>query len=399
MDAASAGEDRAQFFLDLSGWNVELAIQSYYDFDSAEAPQEFNPRENLLQDLIDNVDGGDDDTAAEMADENPNPRPANEPQNKDSNNNQRQRQAAAGGIATLSSLRENPDQDQGQHRQAFYAGGSEHSGQQVLGPNGRKKNTDRIVSDMFKQAKENAEVLDPSEAGPSSRFSAFTGSGYSLGTEAIDSQQIAGPSAPGTQENTRNVLKFWSNGFSIDDGPLRAYDDPANAAFLESIRRGEIPDELSQNGRIREKDISMQDHRDSEYQPPPKKAQPAFVGEGHRLGTPASELIAQSASALPNDPKSKEKAAADAAAFINFDASQPNTKIQVRLADGSRMIIQINLSRLVSDLRQYICISRPEYAVIPFNLMTTFPNKVIEDETATIQASGLANASVVQRLV
>ena len=63
------------------------------------------------------------------------------------------------------------------------------------------------------------------------------------------------------------------------------------------------------------------------------------------------------------------------------------------------MVIQINLSRLVSDLRQYICISRPEYAVIPFNLMTTFPNKVIEDETATIQASGLANASVVQRLV
>lgn len=276
-----------------------------------------------------------------MADEapNPNPRP---PQSKDNNNNQRAARAqAAGGIATLSSIRDNPDDHEEQHRQAFYAGGSETSGQQVLGPNSRKPNTDRIVSDMFKQAKENAEVLDPSEAGPSSRFSAFTGSGFTLGSDADDSRQTAGPSAPktsdeSTNENRRNVLKFWNNGFSIDDGPLRAYDDPANGPFLASIRNGEIPSELSQGGRLREKDISMEDHRDAEYEPPKKKPQPAFAGEGHRLGTPASELIAQSASALPNDPASKEKAAADAAAHINFDASQPNTKIQVRLADGSR---------------------------------------------------------------
>lgn len=273
-----------------------------------------------------------------MADEVP-PRP---PQSKDNNNNQRRAQAAGGvgGIATLSSIRDNPDDDQ-EHRQAFYAGGSETSGQQVLGPNSRKPNSDRIVSDMFKQAKENAEVLDPSEAGPSSQFSAFTGSGFTLGSDANDSRQTGIPSAPKTSEeaadeNRRNVLKFWNNGFSIDDGPLRAYDDPANAPFLASIRNGEIPSELSQGGRLREKDISMEDHRDAEYEPPKKKPQPAFAGAGHRLGTPASELIAQSASALPKDPASKEKAAADAAAHINFDASQPSTKIQVRLADGSR---------------------------------------------------------------
>ena len=34
------------------------------------------------------------------------------------------------------------------------------------------------------------------------------------------------------------VLKFWSNGFSVDDGPLRSFDDPANEQFLSSVRQG-----------------------------------------------------------------------------------------------------------------------------------------------------------------
>lgn len=28
-------------------------------------------------------------------------------------------------------------------------------------------------------------------------------------------------------------ITFWSNGFTVDDGPLRSLDDPENASFLE----------------------------------------------------------------------------------------------------------------------------------------------------------------------
>lgn len=34
------------------------------------------------------------------------------------------------------------------------------------------------------------------------------------------------------------LLKLWSNGFSLDDGELRPYNDPVNAQFLESVKRG-----------------------------------------------------------------------------------------------------------------------------------------------------------------
>lgn len=62
------------------------------------------------------------------------------------------------------------------------------------------------------------------------------------------------------------------------------------------------------------------------------------------------------------------------------------------------LVAHINTARLVSDLRQFISLARPEYGPVSFELMTTFPNKVIDNEAATIAASGLANASIVQRL-
>lgn len=34
------------------------------------------------------------------------------------------------------------------------------------------------------------------------------------------------------------VLKLWKNGFSVDNEPLRDFNDPANKEFLESISKG-----------------------------------------------------------------------------------------------------------------------------------------------------------------
>lgn len=58
----------------------------------------------------------------------------------------------------------------------------------------------------------------------------------------------------------------------------------------------------------------------------------------------------------------------------------------------------MNLTHTISDIRNYICNSRPHYAATTFILMTTFPNKELEDESLTIKEAQLANASIVQRL-
>lgn len=57
-------------------------------------------------------------------------------------------------VRTLSNLKPDPDSGESSEEeegQAFYAGGSEHSGQQVLGPpRGRRAD---IVSDMFRSVR------------------------------------------------------------------------------------------------------------------------------------------------------------------------------------------------------------------------------------------------------
>lgn len=42
-------------------------------------------------------------------------------------------------------------------------------------------------------------------------------------------------------EIATRVLTFWSNGFSIEDGPLQSYDEPQSKALLESLNRGTAP--------------------------------------------------------------------------------------------------------------------------------------------------------------
>jgi hypothetical protein len=58
-----------------------------------------------------------------------------------------------GGPITLDALRdmESDSSDDDDNHEAFYTGGSESSGQQVLGP---AKNRDEIIAEMFKKAKQ-----------------------------------------------------------------------------------------------------------------------------------------------------------------------------------------------------------------------------------------------------
>lgn len=70
---------------------------------------------------------------------------------------------------------------------------------------------------------------------------AFAGAGHTLGSEDVESQYIPDPNAPSAQPEEASVVRrltFWRNGFSLEDGPLLHYDDPANEETLRSIDQG-----------------------------------------------------------------------------------------------------------------------------------------------------------------
>merc|ERR1712106_124529 len=87
------------------------------------------------------------------------------------------------------------------------------------------------------------------------------------------------------------VLKMWKEGFSLDDGDLRAYNDPAHREFLASVMRGTIPPELVKEAKGGEVHVDMEDHREEEFVKPKASARP-FQGSGNVLGSIAPAVAA-----------------------------------------------------------------------------------------------------------
>ena len=83
------------------------------------------------------------------------------------------------------------------------------------------------VDSLFNQARQMGAVEGPIDnARSSSSSSSFTGTGRLLTGETVRS-------APDQPESIIHNIVFWSNGFTVNDGPLRRLDDPENASFLE----------------------------------------------------------------------------------------------------------------------------------------------------------------------
>ncbi|XP_035707253.1 monothiol glutaredoxin-4 isoform X2 [Folsomia candida] len=122
--------------------------------------------------------------------------------------------------------------------------------------------------------------------------------------------------------------------------------------------------------------------------------QPSFTGEGRRLGAEDNNLSVEANSSTSGSSVSVESAQR----AMGVDESKPVTKINVRMADGSKSTVTLNLSQPVSSIREFICAIRPDQASKSFVIMTTFPSKVYENEEISIEEAKLMNAVVVQKM-
>ncbi|KAL1419492.1 hypothetical protein MTO96_025401 [Rhipicephalus appendiculatus] len=193
------------------------------------------------------------------------------------------------------------------------------------------------------------------------------------------------------QPSVSKVLKMWEDGFSLDDGPLRAYDDASSQQFLQSIRQGEVPAEMLQEAEGAEVDLIMEDHRHEQFFAPHRVKVTPFEGTGHRLGAVTPTMIRRTATTPP-----LEQAEANAKKAINLNEALPTTNIQIRLSDGSRLVAHMNQTNTVADIRKYIVNARPEYEATTFTLQTMFPRKELTNEKATLKEANLLNVVIVQ---
>ncbi|XP_011703900.1 PREDICTED: NSFL1 cofactor p47 isoform X2 [Wasmannia auropunctata] len=293
-------------------------------------------------------------------------------------------------FGTLNDLHGSDSSSEEEEGQAFYAGGSEHSGQQVLGPGKKKKD---LITDMFKSCQEQSIAADPPKIGGQQRPNTFRGTGYKLGQTSSDSEVVMGANADQQSSNGLIILKLWKDGFTINDSEIRSYEEAENRDFLDAIKRGEIPTEIRQQVQGAEVRLDMEDHRHETYVPPKTKVK-AFSGKGHMLGSPSPATVGMT---VPTDPADQAANEAQAKKDLELDTSKPTTTLQIRLADGSIVKAQFNLTHTVADLRRYIITMRPQYALRDFSLLTVYPTKELAEDK-TIEEAGLQNSAIMQRL-
>ena len=210
----------------------------------------------------------------------------------------------------------------------------------------------------------------------------FRGSGQTLGGDGVESRVIpdsrgsAIPTATSDGPVQERILHIWTDGFSIDDGELRRFDDPQNRADLQMIREGRAPIHLM-NVRLDQRvDVKLQQHNE-DYRPLPKIYRP-FGGEGRRLGSPVpGELAAAQHSVAPTTSASSSSQAP----ATGVDESQPTLTLRIQLPDGTRLPARFNTSQTVGDVYDFVLRSSPSInSGRPWVLSTTFPNKEHEEK-------------------
>jgi UBX domain-containing protein 1 len=234
-----------------------------------------------------------------------------------------------------------------------------------------------------------------SAAGASSQ--AFRGAGQTLGGDGVESRVIPGANRPTTRSQTNQgeqgqpegetqerVLHLWSDGFSVDDGPLHRFDDDRNRHDLDMIRSGRAPLHLMNVSPDQPVDVKLQQHNEEWHQLP--KIYRPFGGQGRRLGSPVpGEGVAAPAAPRGAAPSAAATSSSTASGpSTQVDESQPTITLRIQLPDGTRLPARFNTSMTVGDVYEFITRASPDVRSRSWVLSTTFPNKEHDDKSLVL---------------
>ena len=402
-----ADADKARFFLESAAGDVAAAVEAFFEHGEGEG-----------------APGSEDPAPGSGAPEGPGAAPvaaaAASPAARPTRSTRSTRAAGKGNVRGFGDLGKTSDgggDDDDDEPTEWYTGGAA-SGSVVQDPTKRKNpvGADRMRA-ALDGAREHGAVDGTREdletrpgagvSGASSFGGAFVGSGRTLGSTAAEASV---PSAAAAKETAdapssaaeapqTHVVTFWSNGFTVNDGPLRAYDDPRNTPFMEAVSKGQCPPELVPANPTTPININLV-RKDADYEPPPEPKYVAFSGAGRTLASPPSPTAAppEIDTAPPDPAKGTAKEKTPFSGEWSCDDSKPSASVQLRLRDGSRKVAKFNLTHTVRDVRAFIASAAPaaagdgNYAL----QLAGFPPERLDDEARAV-GDGLAGAVIIQR--
>lgn len=162
-------------------------------------------------------------------------------------------------------------------------------------------------------------------------------------------------------ESAIRHLTFWRDGFTVEDGELMRYDDPENSTILAELNAGYVLLQsrfqyglITRPSRAPPSILNVEDgqhvelrvsRRITEDYVPPAGIR-TFTGSGNRLGNPVPQFVSGGAPIMPGSFSEAGSSSTPVGGVepdsvtpkFEVDQSQPTTSVQIRLADGTKLV-------------------------------------------------------------
>lgn len=151
---------------------------------------------------------------------------------------------------------------------------------------------------------------------------------------------------------------------------------------MKELNKGYVPKGLREkyNKPI---GIALEDKRESKFIPPPPPKYVAYSGEGASMGGQTGVGGAVNKDSADGKPA--------------VDDSKPKTNIQIRFHNGERVSLPVNMHHTVADIHTFLMIAAPVEG--EYQIVSGFPPKPLTDPSKTIEAAGLKNAAITQKII
>ncbi|KDQ58119.1 hypothetical protein JAAARDRAFT_34921 [Jaapia argillacea MUCL 33604] len=176
-------------------------------------------------------------------------------------------------------------------------------------------------------------------------------------------------------------ITFWRDGFSIGDGELMRYEDPANTQILSEIHSGWAPPRLLNVLPGQFIELRVANRLSEDYTPAPLTdgstsdvgPSRASVGSGNQLESPIPAATGEASgsgndqrgtgmpsgcsttetSAVPTSTSVTEKGAEGVQTKLELDHTKEMMGEQIRSDGGTRMVPRMNLTNIVRDIKNF----------------------------------------------
>ncbi|KAJ7189288.1 SEP-domain-containing protein [Mycena filopes] len=213
------------------------------------------------------------------------------------------------------------------------------------------------------------------------RYQRVCGRGHTLGGEGVQGSYV-----PGANEGMEE------EGFTVEDRPLMRYAARGRARPRRVRLLAHAPPPPVNVRTGQRVDVQVSRRTEEDYVPPKAKPLGAAVPGASTSTSSASTGSSSTASA-----SARPAAAAGASSItprFEVDQSLPTTTVRVMLEDGTRCVCAFLL--VLSLLRAR---ASPTNQTPPYTIGTTFPNRALADDAATIEVEKLQDTVVVMRWV